>query len=71
MQNLDELVNINKVEIPEGSTLKLYSDNALMKEYSLDEPIKENMTLYAIIGTPVKKLLFLSNIIKNLEILSV
>ena len=49
MQNMGELIDISDIKIPDSATFKLYTDNALTKEYSLDTPITENLTLYAII----------------------
>ena len=46
-QNMDETVDISAISIPDGSTLVLYRDRELTREYPLDTPIRENLTLYA------------------------
>ena len=54
MQNIGDLVDVSDIDIAEGSNIKLYTDNGLTKEFSIDTPIIENITLYIVIYIPTK-----------------
>lgn len=48
MQNMGESIDLSNIEISGGYIItKLYKDKAMTKEYSLDTPINENLSLYA------------------------